>query len=398
MKNIDALYTSVVAGFDREAIVNDLFDMIRIPSENPFDGPPRAGFREQEMGEFFLNRLESLGLEIGKREIAPGRPNVWGRLKGCGEGPTLMLAGHLDTVGTENYDAPFEPKIEGGCVYGRGACDMKAGLAAFLEVGRLIVESKIKLTGDLIIAGIADEEWKLAGSRDIGLNGPRADFGIVGEPTDLKICPTHKGDYAITIRTFGKAVHSSTPEKGHNAIEDMGRVINVLANHDKSLLSRRPHPTCGHGRFSMGVIRGGTFVCTVPDICELEVDRRTLPGETAEMIRAEYKELLDGLEGVKYELSEPLTESLPLDVSLDNPVVQTTMAAFETVTGETARVESLSATSDAPNFGFPAIIFGPGPCTAHSTCEYVEIAQVEMAAKTYLRTAMALLSGSGVTS
>ncbi len=394
MKDINALYSSVVASFDRDAVVNDLCDMIRIRSVNPFNEPPKAGFREQEMGAFVLNRLEAFGFEIGKREIAPGRPNVWGRLKGCGEGPTLMLAGHLDTVGTEGYDAPFEPKIENDRVYGRGACDMKAGLAAFLEVARLVVESKVNLTGNLIIAGIADEEWQLAGSRDIGRNGPKADFGIVGEPTNLKICPAHKGDYAIAIRTFGKAAHSSVPEKGHNAIEDMGRVINVLATHDETLLSRTPDPLCGHGRFSMGVIRGGTFVCTVPDICELEVDRRTLPGETAEMIRAEYRELLDGLDGVTYELSDPLTEALPLNVPLDNPVVQATIAAFETVTEEAARVETSPATSDAPNYGFPAIIFGPGPAssTAHSLCEYVEIAKVEIATRTYLRATLNLLA------
>jgi acetylornithine deacetylase len=273
------LLAALVDDIQLEAVVTDLCEMIRIRSENPFDGPPGEGFREKELGDFFLSRLSDLRFEVGSREIAPGRPNVWGRLKGRGSGPSLMFAGHLDTVGTEGYDAPFEPRVEHDRVYGRGACDMKAALAAYLEVARVPVESGRELCGDLVIAGTADEEWQLTGSRDIGQNGPRADFDLIGEPTSLKICPAHKGDYAIAIRTFGKSVHSSIPEEGLNAIEDMGRVISAFADYDRMLSAREPHPVCGHGRFSMGVIRGGTMVCTVPDFCELELDRRTLPGE-----------------------------------------------------------------------------------------------------------------------
>ena len=393
MKDIDALYDCLVAAFDRKVVVSDLCDMIAIRSENPFDGPPREGYREREMADFFLARLADLGFEIDSRDVVPGRPNVWGRLKGRGGGPTLMLAGHLDTVGTEGYNAPFEPKIEQGRVYGRGACDMKAALAAYLEVARLMVQGDVELSGDLIIAGIVDEEWQLTGSRDVGRNGPSADFGIIGEPSDLAICPTHKGQYAVAIRTFGKAVHSSVPEKGHNAIEDMGRVINAFAGHDRTLLSRDPDPLCGHGRFSMGVIRGGTMVCTVPDACELEVDRRTLPGETSEVVREEYAQILETVAGVKYELSEPLTEVAPLQVPLDSKVVQATVAAFEAVTGGPAQVQAHTAATDAPNLGFPAIIFGPGSCEqAHSLCEYVEIEQLETATKTYLRAVLDLLT------
>lgn len=393
MKDISTHYASLVAGLDRAAIVNDLSDMIRIRSENPFDDPPREGYREKELGEFLLARLTDLRFEVGSREITPGRLNVWGRRKGRGNGPSLMLAGHLDTVGTEGYDAPFQPRIEHGRVYGRGSCDMKAALAAYLEVARLLVEGGTEFSGDLIIAGTADEEWGLTGSQDIGRHGPWADFGIIGEPTSLKICPAHKGQYAVAVRTFGKAVHSSIPEKGRNAIEDMGHVINALAEYDQTLQQRDPHPICGHGRFSMGVIRGGTMVCTVPDYCELEVDRRTLPGETGKTVRDEYKTLLDGATGVTYEISETLTEVSPLNVPTDNPVVQATVKAFESVTGNTARVEAHTAATDAPNFGFPAIIFGPGSCEqAHSLCEFVEVDEVEIATKTYLRAAMELLA------
>lgn len=304
-----------------------------------------------------------------------------------------MLAGHLDTVGTEGYDDPFEPRVDHGRVYGRGSCDMKAALAAYLAVARLLINSDIKLTGDLIIAGIADEEWKLGGSRDMGENGPWADFGIIGEPTDLTICPAHKGQCAFVIRTFGKAVHSSVPEKGHNAIEDMGRIITVLSDYDQTLRQRAPDPNCGNGRFSMGVVRGGSFVCTVPDYCELEVDRRTIPGETEQVVRDEITNLLDKATDVGYEISEPLLQVPPLNIAKDSPVIDITVNAFQSITGKLATVQALTAATDAPNLGFPAIIFGPGTCEqAHSLCEYVEIEQIEIATKVYLKATLELLT------
>ena len=379
-----------------KAVITDLCEMIKIRSENPFDGPPGEGYREKELGDFFLSRLSDLGFEVGSKEIAPGRPNVWARLKGRGSGPSLMLAGHLDTVGTEDYGAPFVPRVENGRVYGRGACDMKAALAAYLEVARVLVDCGTELSGDLIIAGTADEEWKLAGSQDIGRKGPWAEFGLIGEPTRLRICPTHKGDYAIAIRTFGKSVHSSIPEEGHNAIEDMGRIINALADYDQVLSTRDPHPVCGYGRFSMGVIRGGTMVCTVPDFCELELDRRTLPGETGESVKMEYRSHLNSRLGnsseIRYELSEPLTEVTPLDVPTDSPIVQATVKAFQSITGEEAKIQAHTAATDAPNLGFPTVIFGPGSCEqAHSLCEFVDIAELDIATKVYMQTVVNLL-------
>lgn len=392
-KDTEALYASLVSSLDLDTTIDDLANMIRIRSENPCDSSPREGYREKEIGEYLAIRLSELKFEVDSREIAPGRPNVWGRLKGAGGGPTLMLAGHLDTVGTEGYDDPFEPRVDHGRVYGRGSCDMKAALAAYLAVARLLINSDIKLTGDLIIAGIADEEWKLGGSRDMGENGPWADFGIIGEPTDLTICPAHKGQCAFVIRTFGKAVHSSVPEKGHNAIEDMGRIITVLSDYDQTLRQRAPDPNCGNGRFSMGVVRGGSFVCTVPDYCELEVDRRTIPGETEQVVRDEITNLLDKATDVDYEISEPLLQVPPLNIAKDSPVIDITVNAFQSITGKLATVQALTAATDAPNLGFPAIIFGPGTCEqAHSLCEYVEIEQIEIATKVYLKATLELLA------
>ena len=130
---------------DRDRLVSDLVEMIAVPSVNPFDGVVRAGFREQEMAEFYRERMSDLGMETQSCEVAPGRPNVWGLLRGQGDGPSLMLAGHLDTVEIEGYPDPFAAKVRDGRVYGRGACDMKSALAAYLEVVRLIGLSGARL-------------------------------------------------------------------------------------------------------------------------------------------------------------------------------------------------------------------------------------------------------------
>lgn len=277
-------------------LVRNLSAMIAIPSVNPFDEAPTLHHREQEFADFLLKRFGELGLEIGQREVVPGRPNIWGRLRGNGSGPTLMLAAHMDTVGVDGYDKPFEARVEGGRVHGRGACDMKAAIACYLEVVRLLNETGGTLDGDLIIAGICDEEHLMIGSTDLGCNGPQADYGIVGEPTELKVCPAHKGQLGVIFRTFGKAVHSSVPENGVNAIEHMGAVIDAFSAYNHQLQTdSEPHPLCGTGRFSMNVIRGGDIVSAVADYCEMEVDRRYLPGETVDQIIADYHMRLEKL-------------------------------------------------------------------------------------------------------
>ena len=380
-----------------DRLVADLREMISIPSVNPFDAAPRLGFREQEMAELYCDRMSDLGLEVGSTDVVPGRPNVWGVLKGRGEGPSLMLSGHLDTVGTENYAEPFLTRVEDGRVHGRGACDMKAALAAYLEVVRLIRAADVSLAGDLIVTGLADEEHQMIGSRHLGRHGPWADYGIIGEPTDMAVCPAHKGQVAFHIRTFGKAVHASMPEKGINAIGSMSQVIEAFRAYGAELMTRKAHPLCGHARTSPGVIRGGTIVSTVPDFCELEVDRRTLPGETGEDVLREYRALLDRLAAssseFRYEISGPTMDIAPLDIPIDTPVVRSVMRAYQEVMGDEVAASAFFGGTDAPNFGFPSLIFGPGSIAqAHSTNEFVRTDDLVSATEVYLWAALDLLA------
>ncbi len=384
---------------NRARLTQTLVDLVRIPSANPFGAPATAVRRERELADDLLGRFQRLGLDCGQREVADGRPNVWGRLRGTGGGPTVMLVAHLDTVGVDGCVQPFDPQVADGRVTGRGACDMKGAIACYLEVVHLLRARSIRLPGDLIIAGTVDEEHAQIGSADLGSNGPHADVGIIGEPTGLQVCPAHPGQLGVHIRTYGTATHSSQPERGVNAVEHMGAVIAHLSRLDAELQARRPrHPLCGTGRFSMNVIRGGSVVSSIADYCEMEIDRRFLPDERVEAILVDYRSRLDALTsdvpGLRVEVSEPTLLVGPLDVPVDSPLVRALSDACRTVLGEPADVAAFPGGTDAPNLGFPCVIFGPGALEqAHSATEFVEIDQLERASEIYLQ---ALLNLNGV--
>ncbi len=380
-----------------DAITRWLKEMIAIPSENPMAGQARPGHREKELGEYYLEQMNQLGMMVGSREAAPGRPNVFGTRAGRDDRPSLMLCGHLDTVPTEAYEEPFVPHEKDGRIYGRGSCDMKAGLACYLEVVRLLRDADVGLSGSLILCGVADEEWQMIGSREIGRNGPFADQCIIGEPSDLAVCPAHKGQLGLFIRTFGKAVHSSIPEQGENAIERMAQVVNALSDYNEELASREPHPLCGHGTYSPGVIRGGDLVSAVPDFCELEVDRRLLPSDASEDVRKDIARRLEPLKqedpGFRYEVSEPSWDIPANDLPVGSPVVQSLLNASAELTGQPEEAQSFPGATDAPHLKTPAVVCGPGSLAqAHSLNEFVEVEQCVRATRMYLRAVCDLLA------
>ena len=390
------LWRQLCDRIDSQRMIDDLQAMIAIPSMNPFGHAPRKDYREQEIAEYYCDRMADLGLDVGTRDVVPGRPNVWGILKGKADAPSLMLSGHLDTVGNENYPDAFDPRVENGRIYGRGACDMKDALASYLEIVRLLREADLQLAGDLILTGIADEEDQMIGSKDLGVNGPWADYGVIGEPTDMAVCAAHKGQVGYRLRVLGKAVHSSRPEDGVNAIQGAARVIEALAVHQQNLMTGEFHRLCGHGRCCPSVIRGGTIVSTVPDECELEIDRRTLPGETREDVYRELESLIAGVTRshpqFKFEIEGPTIDVQPLDVPVNNPIVETVLRAYRVTTGNSIEASAFSGGSDAPHFGFPTLIFGAGSLhQAHSVNEYVEIDALLIATRIYLATALDIL-------
>jgi acetylornithine deacetylase len=390
-------FKDVQKAIDPEWMFQILQEMILIRSENPFDDPPREDYREKEMADYLVEHLSAQGLKVETREVRPGRPNVFGTLNGKQGRAALMLAGHMDTARTTGYPGAYEVKVEDGRMHGRGACDMKAALAAYLGVVKALRETGTRLNGNLIVCGIVDEEYQMLGSKAIGQSGRMADQGIIGEPTHLNICPANKGRVSTKIVTRGRAAHSSVPEKGINAIDKMSKVIRAFGDYNQELLGRPPHPLCGHGRFTPGVIHGGVQVNMVPDCCELEVDRRTLPGESHESVYAEFHERIRraaaGDPDFVYEITEPTWLIAPNDISPQESVVAALRAAHQEIFGKDPGVEAFVAGSDAPYMGFPTVICGPGSISqAHTTCEFVDLHEVTEAARLYLHAALQLLA------
>ena len=369
----------------------NLATMISIPSINPFGCSDHNNPAESAMADFFQKSLSNLGLETFSHIVAKGRKNVWGVLRGQHSGPTILLAGHLDTVGVDGYKDPFIPRVVGDRIYGRGACDMKGGLAAILETARVILNNGILLDGDLIIAGIVDEENAMAGSKHFGSYGPKVDFAIVAEPTNLIICPRHKGQICFSIQTHGLAAHSSNPENGINAIYHMNLGIQKLRELGQILEKREIDPTSDYPSLNIGVIRGGSHHSAVPDFCEIEVDRRTIFGETKNAVMAEFVDIFENLKNQNknftYEISDPILFVPPLQTPESSFLIKELKDATREVLGKASKIETFPGSTDAPNFKCSAVIFGAGNLEqCHSLTEYINLKDLEKAVRVYVKT------------
>src|SRR4051812_46316098 len=228
-----------------------LSQLVAIDSINPHLIPGAAG--EGEIAQFIAGWLERAGLEVSVDEVLPGRPNVTGIARGRGGGRSLLLNAHTDTVGVEGMERPHEPRIEDGRLYGRGAYDMKAGLAAAM----LAAASANGLAGDVIVTAVCDEEVAGAGTRAIVERGPRPDAAIVTEPTEGAVAIAHKGFAGFEITTTGVAAHGSRPDLGKDAILGMAPVLAELSALDARLQSGPAHPLLGSASLHASLIEGG---------------------------------------------------------------------------------------------------------------------------------------------
>ena len=270
-----------------------LKDLIARPSVNPmgrsFAGPE---FLEGRMTEYLVDFFTSLKVPFERIEVLPGRANVIARFDRLGSNRTLLFDAHQDTVPVEGMTIPpFEPSERDGRIYGRGACDVKGGMAAMLAAFARLVRERPANAANVVMSCTCDEEFTVLGINDLAklwsdpmrrasLLESRPDAAVVAEPTGLDVVVAHKGATRWKLRTSGRACHSSSPTDGVNAIYRMGRVLECLEEFAKELPRRvPPHPLCGPPTFSVGRIEGGISVNTVPDQCVIEIDRRTIPGE-----------------------------------------------------------------------------------------------------------------------
>ncbi|MFF4764466.1 M20 family metallopeptidase [Streptomyces sp. NPDC001292] len=384
-----------VARIDRDRLATTLTELISQPSINPFDDRPHGDRGERRVADYLGSRLERLGWACEIVEFAPGRHNVIARLPGsraAGSGRSLMLAGHMDTVETAGYPAPFAGAVRDGRVHGRGACDMKAALACYVEVAEVLAEHAVALAGELVIAGVGDEEYRQEGAKALGKSGLRTDGVIIGEPTELTICHATKGLVAYDLTVTGEATHGSVPHHGANAILSAAELVGAFAGYQR-LLERRGHPLLGQPTVNVGVIEGGVKPNIVPPECRVQFSRRLLPGETPAAVRAEVMAMLDtSVDQRRWDLSEAWWTVEPYELPDSHPLGATVRAAAEACGVADAAPHGFPASSDAAYFGSPVVLFGPGSLAqAHSLDEWVAIEDMVTATAVYLRSALMTL-------
>ena len=340
------------------------------------------GYLEKDAAGFVEGYLRARGVDTHTSDVAPGRPNVTGFIDAHAE-KTLLLEAHLDTVRAESMSiAPFTPVVREGRLYGRGACDTKGSLAAFLHGVCSPLESGVRLRYNVVILAAADEEYQFTGATHAVAHGLKADFGIVGEPTRLRIVRAHKGVVRWRIVTRGIAAHSAYPERGENAIYAMGRVLGRLEAYGTALRRSAPHPLLGTPSLSAGVIEGGAAVNIVPDRCALEVDRRTLPGESSRDVLEAAAKALDGIGDWSFD--PPHLAVGGMEVPLESPVVRLLSGAIGSAGGPPG-VETAQYATDAGVYngaGIPTVVFGPGDIAqAHTADEWIDCSELHAAAE-----------------
>ncbi|GJG87831.1 acetylornithine deacetylase [Gemmatimonadetes bacterium T265] len=368
--------------------------LVRVDSRNPDMIPGAPG--EGPCAELLAAVLRDWGFAVDLYDAVPGRPNVIARLGRAEPGaPRLMLNGHLDVVGTDGMThAPFGGEERGGRLYGRGAADMKGGIAAMCA-GAARAHAAGALRGEVVVAAVADEEFESAGTlalvERLKSGALRADACVITEPTRLAVMPAHRGFAWYTVTVHGRAAHGSRYDIGVDAIRHAGLLLAELDVLDAAELpTRAPHPLLGRGSLHASLVEGGAGLTTYPERCVLRLERRTIPGESAESALGEIEAAgarvaarlrAAGREPFRAEAALDFAQP-PSDVPADAPIVQALGAALAGA-GEGARVEGMPAWTDAALLnaaGVPTVCFGPGDIAlAHSAEEWVPLDEVERA-------------------
>jgi acetylornithine deacetylase len=323
-------------------------------------------------------------MRVTLQSVAPGRHNVVARVgPDAGPGPSLLLNGHLDVVDVgQMTHPPFDARVEGGRMYGRGTADMKGGVAAMCAAAARVAT---QVKGPLIVAAVVDEEYESLGTRALIDSGVRADAAIVTEPTRLTMGPAHRGFTWVEFEFMGVAAHGSRYDLGVDAIGHAAALLTELAGLEAGELSRRHHPLLGRPSLHASTIAGGAGWSTYPDRCILRVERRTLPGEATETVLAEFAAACEAvrtrLPHLQVTMRHVLSQA-PSDVPVDAPLVTALGDALRT-TGLPDAIAGVTAWTDAALLnaaGIPSVCFGPGDMgLAHADTEYIDLVEVDRA-------------------
>jgi acetylornithine deacetylase/succinyl-diaminopimelate desuccinylase family protein len=356
---------------------------VALPSENP---PGNEAAVARALGKY----LRRAGLTVEYQPIAPRRVNMLATLCGRQPGPTLLYCGHSDTMpitGTWSVD-PHGGVIRDGRLYGRGACDMKGGLAAMAAAGAALSQMRGIMRGTLLLAAVIDEENQGAGAAALAESGVKAEWAVIAEPTENVPVIVSNGQINFVFTLRGKAGHGSVPAGGRNAIYDGVRLVNALLRLAEEKFPRRSHPLVGAASLNVGTFHGGAQTSIIADHCQVTVDRRVVPGEDVAGVIQEMETLLDDLRradaGFDVEMTIPYCLP-PVAIPKDSPVVRALRQSALAVGGKDPGVAGMRATTDAATLagkgGIPTVVFGPGSLAqAHKEDEYILVdAMVEAA-------------------
>lgn len=369
---------------DNDAIIQLLSDLVSIGSVNPGLRPIDTPWQgEKRLAEYVCDWFARHHIDAAIDEYRPGRCNVVARIEKDPSLPTVLLEAHLDTVDIEWPDGKrFDPEVRDGCLYGLGACDDKGGLCALMLAARELVESN-GARKNVIIAATGDEEFGFTGVRRLLAGGVRAAGAIICEPTRLRVVRRHKAILRWTVRFHGKSAHSSTPHLGDNAVYRAARAIGSLEALAGRLARRPGSDLLSAPTLNVGTIHGGKQCNSVPDLCEIEIDRRVLPEEDVAAVENEIRGVIaDALPVPGNWEMETLLSDLPLNTPADAWIVRALAAAakrvFATVdiVGENYGTDA-SKTAAA---GIPSVVFGPGDAAVvHAPGEHVPLAEIKRA-------------------
>jgi acetylornithine deacetylase len=383
----------VVGELDEREVIKLTAELIRRPSVTG---------EEKSVVELLANFLADHGLPVELDEAAPDRPNLT-CLWGADDGPTLLLTGHSDTVPIGNgwTRDPFAGEIDDGRLYGRGSCDMKAGLAG-MAIAMVALKRRMgRPRGRVLFAACVDEEESGIGTKAAIKAGLKADWAVIGEPTELQTIRAAKGNCYFEVEVAGRAAHAGSPERGANAIYGATRAIAAVEAHHAELQQRR-HPLLGSPSCSVGTIEGGMTVSAVPDSCRFRVDRRLLPDETGESALAELSHALDrhAVMPAGTTRREFLRMDMPaLELREGHSLIDAVKRAAQDCGGPDLPVGGWSAACDGGylmrDAGIPTVLLGPGSIVhqAHRPDEFVPIDQLVIAARSYAALAARLISG-----
>lgn len=417
----------LLKGIKKEELIQLTQELIRIPSVR------RPGEYEEKVALFLARILEEMGLDVVAEEVEAGSPNVIGVLNGKSEGPCLMFECHTDVVTEGDVSewkyGPFEGRLVGNRIYGRGACDTKGNLAAAVTAIQAISKSGIPFKGRILLGILADEEGLMGGVKHFIRQGwtNRIDAAIICEPVDNHLCITQKGAMRAELLTTGKMSHGAMPLVGLNPIPSMVSILEKIQQlEEEEIETRGKDPLLGFPSITPTVLqapaKGEPQLNVIPHQCRALLDIRTIPGQSHEVLKKQIedivreeessintslqsgslKEIREKLEkglskGISFEAKFNVFEDRPwTKTSRDEPIVKVVSKAIRSITGEEPIFDGVPGATDGTFLsawaGIPIVTLGAGKwMIPHQKDEWVSVEDLELTAKIYAASALEFL-------